>query len=166
MDKVYVPDPHKWIKYYQGVLDGKNNPYTDRLLNKPQIDKGTIIHDTYKQAIKPNVTTARATPDIQVKLISPSQQVVEQAKDELKPVIKKQKRVKSLIPNKRQRAVKTSSKARSEKKTLNVKKFKPAQRRRNLKKIKAAGKRKPKPNAHNVKKQTEKPTKQFKDIFA
>ena len=90
-DKMYIPDPQKWYRYYQNSMKGKSNAYIAHLQNG-----GT---DTFMIPLdKREFTTNDKQEDkVEIRLVAPSQQVVDMAKEELKneQTIKSRKRKKT-----------------------------------------------------------------------
>lgn len=78
--KLYVPDPQKWVKFYRHMADGKV-----RLQPASQLGNGKVAHSfiaPIDHYVKQFEDSASEQPPI--KLVTPAEQVVEQAKSELK----------------------------------------------------------------------------------
>ena len=78
--QMYVPDPQKWIEYYRNGSNGHTNSYIEHanklqrgggLMGSPKQFVIPIENDTHT---KPNTTSL---PKVQ--LVSPAEQVVQQA---------------------------------------------------------------------------------------
>jgi hypothetical protein len=114
--KMYVPDPKTWIDYYRNASTGYVNPF-NAYGNKNQ--RGGGLMNSPKQHLIPieNSTHEKptTTPDLpKMEFISPAEQVVQQAKDELKMGIKRKNNPPSVIPLKKRRG--NTSKGRKSKK--------------------------------------------------
>ena len=87
MDKIYVPDPQKWVKYYQNMMTEKRHPYFYKRQKGGSL-KGKSIQSVIPAGGLNEQTTKAPINDMKVELVSPTQQVIEQAKAEIKsPVI-------------------------------------------------------------------------------
>jgi hypothetical protein len=94
--KLYVPDIKKWTKFYMAVNKGNVNPYTDHTMKGYQRGGGLrnktspymLSIDTYTKDM--DVTDNNP----KINMTSPAEQIVEQAKSEVKreKIIKKDKR--------------------------------------------------------------------------
>jgi hypothetical protein len=117
--KMYVPDPKKWIDYYRNVSNGHINPYI-AYGNKSQT--GGALMGPAKQFMIPieNNTNMMSQQDNlpKLQLVSPAEQVVQQAKDELKKGTKRNSNENIVISTQKRRK-RNTSKAR---KAQNVKK--------------------------------------------
>lgn len=142
---MYVPNAHKWVKYYENMAKGYHNPYIDQSGGKIKQIGGSLT-GTRGSFIVPvdeattSVNTHQSTP-MKVELVSPSQQVVEQAKSEIQvkgKAMKRNRRRKSHSLQKRRRTVKTSkrSKDNKNKKTRKIAKKSVIRRRKKAKNIK------------------------------
>lgn len=83
--KMYVPDPKKWIDFYHSVSSGNTNPY---IMYGRINQRGGALMGSSKQFMIPleNKTHSKLQQmDVpKVQLVSPAEQVVQQAKDELR----------------------------------------------------------------------------------
>lgn len=88
--KLYVPDPTKWIDYYRNVSNGHMNPYIV-YGNKNQTGGALMGSRTqFMIPIKNKTHVTDQQKDLpKLQLVSPAEQVVQQAKDELKKDIKR-----------------------------------------------------------------------------
>ena len=161
MDKLYVPDPNKWVKYYQGVVTGKTNPYAEQMTK--QI--GGSIKRMSNQFLIPvgdrHKTTDQPSTDVKLQLVSPAQQVVEQAKDEIKLPLKRKRITKSISSSKKRRRGNTSG----SKKNKKVKKRETNQLKKSGKKKKSKQRKGGKIGFIQRKKKSKKKSKHFTDIF-
>ncbi len=78
--KMYIPNMEKWSKYYENVVQGKNNSYINYMHNMGKngsfmipVEKPTTVKDS----------TAIANEKCKIQLVSPSAQMVEMAKETL-----------------------------------------------------------------------------------
>ena len=119
---MYVPNAHKWVKYYENMAKGYHNPYVDQTGGKIKQIGGSLA-GTRGSFMVPvdeattSVNTHQSTP-MKVELVSPSQQVVEQAKSELQGKgkgIKRNRPRKSHSLQKRRRTVKTLKRSKEKK---------------------------------------------------
>lgn len=108
--KMYVPDPKTWINYYKNANHFSVNGYKNQ--------RGGGLMNSPKEYLIPIENNTREKPPItdlpKLEFISPAEQVVQQAKDELKEGIKRKANPVSIIPLKKRRG--NTSKARKSKK--------------------------------------------------
>lgn len=77
VEKMYLPDKDKWLRYYLNGIEGKNNTYINQLNSSESgsflvpIDKPSTVHSEKEDVVK-------------LRLVSPSAQMVEMAKESLK----------------------------------------------------------------------------------
>lgn len=113
--KMYVPDPKTWINYYRNASTGYANPFSAHGYKN---QRGGGLMNSPKQYLIPIENDTREKPPItdlpKLEFISPAEQVVQQAKDELKEGIKRKANPASVIPLKKRRG--NRSKARESKK--------------------------------------------------
>lgn len=90
--QMYVPDPKHWINYYKNVWSGNVNPYLTP--NGKQQHGGGLMRSS-KQFMIPiesdTHTTTKSTDVPPVQLVSPVEQIVNQAKEEIREGIKRKK---------------------------------------------------------------------------
>lgn len=114
--KMYVPDPKKWIDYYKNVSNGHINPYI-AYGNKHQT--GGALMGSTKQFMIPIENNTNVMPSHdnlpKLQLISPAEQVVQQAKDELKKGIKRNSNENIVIVTPKRRKRNTSKVRKSRK---------------------------------------------------
>ncbi|CAC5415705.1 unnamed protein product [Mytilus coruscus] len=165
--KMYVPDPQKWVKYYESMAKGNHNPYIDRKGRNVKQIGGSLTgsHGTFMVPIDEtsNPSNKQPTNSLAVQLVSPSQQVVDQAKSELqinKNVIKRRRPRRSASLPKRLRTVKTLKRS---KRKNNVKRStrKIANKKKVIRKLSVR-----KTKAKKQKRKINKKIKQYMDIFA
>ncbi|KAK3108766.1 hypothetical protein FSP39_015239 [Pinctada imbricata] len=81
--KTYIPNAKKWIQYYDTVIKKKHRPYSKiRYANQ----HGGSIASTapnYMVPIEHAQKNSNSQSDMKINLVSPAQQVVEQAKSEI-----------------------------------------------------------------------------------
>jgi hypothetical protein len=85
MDNIYVPDTQKWIHYYQNLGENGHNPYVNYIhRGKKQIGDGSLS-GTLRQFITHIGPSHKTEHDdkVTVKLVSPVQQIIDQAKYEV-----------------------------------------------------------------------------------
>lgn len=77
--KLYVPDPQKWVKFYKNLADEKINLFsTNQIGGGPSSFVASIVK------YGDHLTTESAPPSKPaVKLVSSTEQIVDQAKSEL-----------------------------------------------------------------------------------
>ena len=92
-DKMYIPDPQKWYRNYQNSMKGKSNAYITHLQNG---GTDTFMIPLDKRAF---TTNDKKKDKVEIRLVAPSQQVVNMAKEELEneQTIKSRKRKKHVI---------------------------------------------------------------------
>ena len=145
---MYIPNPQKWVQYYQKVASGSVNPYTDVMLKTNQI--GGSVNSTAGFMIpigSQTKTTPPSSSDVKLQLISPAQQVVEQAKEEIKKPIKKRKISKKIILPKRRRRSNTSKRPIKKSRNPRIKHSK-SSKRKTTKTQQTKGKKRP---THRIK---------------
>lgn len=90
--QMYVPDPNRWINYYKNVGSGNINPY---LTPHGKQQHGGGLMRSSKQFMIPIENDSRMTTNSAdvppVQLVSPVEQVVNQAKEEIREGIKRKK---------------------------------------------------------------------------
>ena len=90
--QMYVPDPKHWINYYKNFWSGNVNPYLTP--NGKQQHGGGLMRSS-KQFMIPiesaTHTTTKSTDVPPVQLVSPVEQIVNQAKEEIREGIKRKK---------------------------------------------------------------------------
>lgn len=112
MLKMYIPDAQKWTRFYHNIINNEQIPIVHRSF---QNQRGGSISSTPSGYIQPIEQTKDITniktdtnQNLDIKLVSPSQQTLDQARSEVK-------RIKRPLKGKKKK--KTTSKS---KKTLNV----------------------------------------------
>ena len=121
---MYIPNPEKWVQYYQSVANGNVNPYTDRMLKKTQTG-GSLNRDDFMIPIGNQKNgSSQSRSDVQLKLVSPAQQVVDQAKEEMKHPLKRKAMSNKVIDAKRRRRNKTLQTKKRKNKKPNKKSLK------------------------------------------
>lgn len=112
--QMYVPDPKHWINYYKNVWNGNVNPYLTP--NGKQQHGGGLMRSS-KQFMIPiesdTHTTTKSTDVPPVQLVSPVEQVVNQAKEEIREGIKRKNNAQNIIPIKKFRRSNTPKKRKS-----------------------------------------------------
>ena len=167
---MYVPNSQKWMKYYENTAKGYHNPYVDQKGERGKQIGGSLTgsQGTFMVPIEDASHSINARPSnpVTVKLVSPSQQVVEQAKSEPqaeRKTIKRKASSKSVSSPKRRRTVNTSKKGKKKLRKTSIKK-RAASTRKGKAFTKKANLRKTK--GKKSKRKTNKKTAHFKDIFA
>lgn len=86
---MYVPDPKKWIDYYKNVASGHINPH---LTYGRKNQTGGALMGSTKQFMIPignnNHVMSQQNDLPKLQLVSPAEQVIQQAKKELKKGVK------------------------------------------------------------------------------
>ena len=172
---MYIPNTQKWINYYQNLGKNDNNPYINYAHRGGKQIGGGSLSGSSRQFITPIGSPRKGghSEKVAVKLVSPIQQSIDQAKDEVErnqQGIKRKRLNKSVSPTrKRQRrqTKKTKKVTKTSKKKLTVTRLKKKSTVKRLKK-KSTVKRLKTPNKKLVKKQTKKKIlkSSFKDIFS
>ena len=129
MQNMYIPDAQKWIQYYKQIAKGTHRPYVNHQHRKTIQTGGSIgrksigFMDNIDVLSTPKDHTDSAA-DVNVQLVSPAQQSVEQVKSEIarksnqKRTYKRRKILKNVSPRKRHK------RTASPKKKIQVKKKK------------------------------------------
>ena len=78
--KLYVPDPQKWVKFYKHLADGKINHYSINQIGEGENNQSPIL--TVDKYIDQSENKSTKQPAL--KLVSTTEQIVDQAKSELK----------------------------------------------------------------------------------
>ncbi|VDI77647.1 Hypothetical predicted protein [Mytilus galloprovincialis] len=93
MDRMYVPNPQKWVKYYENMAKGNHNPYINQSGDGKRKQVGGSLIGSQGTFMIPienvdHLENQNSSNPLTVQLVSPAQQTVEQAKTELQ-VLKK-----------------------------------------------------------------------------
>ena len=101
MDKMYIPNTQKWIHYYQNVGKDGHNPYINNAHRGGKQTGGGSLSGSPQQFITPIGPPHKNDHNekVMVNLVSPVQQSINQAKDEVKrnmQGIKRRKREKTV----------------------------------------------------------------------
>lgn len=83
VSKMYVPNPQKWISYDEQIARGEHNAYINNK-NRRTVQKGGSIGRStvgFMDSIEPS--SSRQKLSERIELVSPVQQVVDQAKSEI-----------------------------------------------------------------------------------
>lgn len=136
-NKMYVPNPQKWMTYYESMAKGYHNPYVDQKGGQGKQIGGSLSGNrgTLMVPIEeiPHSTNSLSSNPVKVNLVSPSQQVVEQAKSELQIVrkgIKRKCATKSISSPKRCRTVRALTKLAEKNKSKKIKRIKQQSKKR------------------------------------
>lgn len=171
-NKVYVPNPQKWIRYYESMAKGSHNPYVGQNGgNSGKQMGGSLVGSpgTFMVPIETHKDSKSHQADpMTIKLVSPSEQVVQQAKAELqieKKGIKRKNPLKKNSSSKRRRMIKTPIKSKGKKSVKKNRRYKRSQKT-NIQKTKRKT-----PKGKKLKKRVNSNKKRllktdFKDIFA
>lgn len=176
---MYVPDPKKWIDYYKNVSSGHINPH---LTYGRKSQTGGALMGSTKQFMIPignnNHVMSQQNDLPKLQLVSPAEQVVQQAKEELKKGVKRNSN-ENIIINTQKRQRYNTSKFRKSRKTKTIGNKKSSDKKnRHQKKLKKTGKhkksqqiiskqsRKTKPNLKRKRSSKKKRLGSFNDIFA
>ena len=178
---MYIPNPQKWVKYYESMAKGHQNPFVDQRGGRMKQIGGSLSgsQGSFMVTIEEASKSVNSHPSncMKVELVSPSQQVVEQAKSELqvgRKGIKRKNASQFVSSEKRRRTVNTSQRRKqtlAKPKTRNVHQSKGKKTSRKSKpKRTAKGKKTTKPKKTATRKKPKKtPTKLkkmvVKDIF-
>lgn len=174
---MFIPNTQKWIPYYQNLGKDGHNPYINNThRGGKQIGSGSLSGSP-RQFIMPIGQPNKGDHEekVTVKLVSPVQQTIDQAKDEVErnrqSIKRKRPNASASLDRKRRRKqikiVKTSSKKQASKKTSAVKRLKkkvskkPLATKRLNKNRKAPGKQAKKKNTPKKKLKST-----FNDIFS
>ena len=86
MDKMCIPNTQKWIHYYQNLGKDEHNPYVNYSHWRGQQIGGGFLSGSPQQCITPVGPSHKGGHDEKgtVNLVSPVQQSIDQAKDEVK----------------------------------------------------------------------------------
>lgn len=132
---MYVPNPQKWIRYYESMAKGSHNPYLGQNGgNSGKQIGGSLVGSpgTFMVPIERHENSKSHQADtMPIKLVSPSEQVVQQAKAELqieKKGIKRKNQLKNISSSKRHRMVKTHIKSKGKKSVKKNRRYKRSQK--------------------------------------
>ncbi|CAC5387024.1 unnamed protein product [Mytilus coruscus] len=78
-DKMYIPSMEKWSKYYQNVVQGNNKTYINHMKNTGR--NGSFMIPIQNQRL--SSTLSKSNEKCNLRLVSPSAQMVEMAKESL-----------------------------------------------------------------------------------
>lgn len=177
--KMYVPDPRKWIDYYKNVSSGHIN---SQLTYGRKNQTGGALMGSTKQFMIPignnNHVVSQQNDLPKLQLVSPFEQVVQQAKEELNKGVKRNSN-KNITISTQKRQRRNTSKFRKSKNTKTIgNKKSSSKKKRHQKKLKKTGKhkkpqqiisklsRKTKPNQKRKRLSKKKRIGSFNDIFA
>jgi len=165
---MYIPNTQKWIQYYQNVGKDGHNPYMHYAQRGGKQIGGGSLSGSPQQFITPIGPPQEGKHDdkVMVNLVSPVQQSIDQAKDEVKRNMQgiKRKRSQENVSSVRKRRRKHTRKGKqASKKTSSVKKLKKKVLKKTIKRL----------TKKKSKKQTKKKTtlkkklkSTFNDIFS
>jgi len=168
MDKMYIPNTQKWIQYYQNLGKNGHNPY----LHYSQRDRkqigGGSLSGSPQQFITPVGPEHKSDHEekVTVNLVSPVQQSIDQAKDEVKrnrQGIKRKRRDETVSPPKKRRRKQTQKVKKASKKTLRVTNLKKKVPKKTIKLLTKKTSRKQKKKKNTLKKKSK---STFNDIFS
>jgi len=188
MERLYIPNAQKWVQYYGNMAKGNRNLYVNQNgFGKRKQIGGSLVgsQGTYMIPVEDtaSINGHDSKNPMTIKLVSPAQQIVEQAKSEIADTPKKGikrksttniarsakriRRVKTHRSAKRTRRVKThrgSQTKKTTKRTLRDKKSRKRKssvgKRNHRKSVTTRGKKNSKkPRVHKIN------TTHFKDIF-
>lgn len=117
VSNMYVPDPEKWLKFY------KDNTHHQNIRNRHQKGGSLVIGGQTEITpieIKKNPTAKTEISNVPVKIVSPSQAVVDQAKTE----INRKTKSKRLLKGKRKHKSRSRTGKRQRKKRTKLVKSK------------------------------------------
>ncbi|CAG2255207.1 unnamed protein product [Mytilus edulis] len=85
MDRMYVPNPQKWVKYYENMAKGNHNPYINQSWDGKRKQVGGSLFGSQGTFMIPienvdHLENQNSSNPLTVQLVSPAQQTVEQAK--------------------------------------------------------------------------------------
>ena len=84
---MYIPNPQKWVKYYESMTKGHQHPFIDQRGGRMKQIGGSLSgsQGSFMVPIEEASKSVNLHPlnPMKVELASPSQQFVEQAKSEL-----------------------------------------------------------------------------------
>ena len=169
---MFIPNTQKWIQYYQNLGKDGHNPYINNTHRGGKQIGGGSLSGSPRQFITPIGQPNKGDHEekVTVKLVSPVQQTIDQAKDEVErnrqSIKRKRPNASASLDRKRRRKqikiVKTSSKKTSAVKRLKKKvSKKPLATKRLNKNRKAPGKQAKKKNTPKKKLKST-----FNDIFS
>lgn len=78
----YIPDPQKWIHYYEQLTKEEYNPHMNNS-NRKTIQKGGFLNNSTVGFMDPFDHKPIQRTNSKIKVISPAQQIVEQAKSKI-----------------------------------------------------------------------------------
>ena len=115
---LYVPDPQKWAKYYEKTVSGEYNPYANKLKNNLNQVGGSLNMPNRGFIVPIDAHAKNNTHEsepVKLKMISPTEQIVEQARNELKRIdrkrgIKRKQPISKINSSKQRRTVNNTKK--------------------------------------------------------
>lgn len=148
INKMYIPNTEKWIHYYENLGKNGRNPYIDYAHRGGKQIGGGSLSGTSPQFITPigPLHKGEHNKKVTVKLVSPVQQTIDQAKDEvernqLQQGIKRKRSNKS-VSSTRKRSRKQTSKVKKAKKKSTIKRLKKSNKKVVKKTVKSKSKKK------------------------
>lgn len=162
---MYIPNTQKWVQFYQNLGKDGSNPYIKyRHTPGKQVGSGSLVGSP-RQIITPAGLPHKGEHNekVTVNLVSPVQQTINQAKDEVKRTNMKQglkrKRSQRSVISTMKRPRKQTQKSKKSNKKSSVKRLK-STKKKTAKKAKKYNKQVPSVKKRKLLKSS------FKDIFA
>jgi len=78
----YIPDPQKWVRYYEQLTKEEYNPHMNNS-NRKNIQKGGSLNNSTVGFMDPIDHKPIQQTSSKIKVVSPAQQIVEQPKSEI-----------------------------------------------------------------------------------
>lgn len=168
MDKMYIPNTQKWIQYYQNLDKDGHNPYLNYIHRGGTQIGGGSLSGSPRQFITPVGHPHKTDKDekITVNLVSPVQQSIDQAKDEIKrnnQGIKRKRTKKTVSPSRKRQRKKTQKKKGN---IIIKKKLKQKRRQKAVKRLKKSSQKKLSRQTKKNKSGKKKLKSTFNDIFS
>lgn len=131
VNKMYIPNTQKWIHYYENLGKNGRNPYINYARRGGKQTGGGSLSGSPRQFITPIGPRQKSEHDekVTVKLVSPVQQTIDQAKDEvernqLQQGIKRKRSNKSVSSTRKRSRKQTQKKKTASKKKSTIKRLK------------------------------------------
>lgn len=96
VSKMYIPDPQKWMKYYEQVAKGHHNAYINNKNRTTFQRGGSIARKTVGFMDSIGLQSLRPKSSEPIEIVSPVHQVVDQAESNIRRDKKRYKRKNSI----------------------------------------------------------------------
>ena len=125
VNKLCIPNASKWISYYHNSVNGKNNPFLTKLQNGGKIGNqigGSLSggRSSFMVPIESNTSQNKqsSSNNMLVNMVSPTEQTVQMAENQIKNRGVKRKRISSKPHSSKRRRVQQTNKSKRKYRTV------------------------------------------------